>query len=58
MPLNYKYITNDSGQWWCWITRSWQAQKKPVVCAVLEIQMASRSDQSARIVVEKLSSEG
>jgi uncharacterized protein (DUF2237 family) len=52
-----EFITNDSGQWWCWATRRWQAAKKPVMGALIEIQMASRSDPSAHTISEELPTE-
>lgn len=49
-----EFITNDDGQWWCWATRRWQDVKKPVMGALIEIQMAERSDPSAHIISEEL----
>ena len=52
-----QFITNSSGQWWCWAQRIWQEIKKPVMGAAIEMMMASRSDPSARVVVEELPAE-
>ena len=43
------YITNDSGKFWSWAMRIWTDVKSPVMVEEVEIQMASRSDPTARI---------
>lgn len=47
------FITNDSGKFWSWSMRIWIDEKRPVMAEEVEIQMASRSDPTARIFYEE-----